>query len=956
MTPPLHTSPQSAVPTLAEALRIELETLSNSPRSVTLLAGKQVGSFAGKYYYRFEFPEHILLRHLTVIQCRFGIAQPIDVEADIVAVENQYVTLAFPFDFGVVIPEVVCSWDYQRSFRFAIDSLTKEDHDSLIIQRLLNPSEGNNFHAVSFEPKMLPDMPEDQKAALKKIFQNHVSFVWGPILSGKTHLLAHIASNYIKAGKSILFVTTINERVDDVLLRSIEIGNKLGVEMGPATCCLGLPAIENFDKLDAISFDQRLAQLKGEKKKSFQERVSLVETFWRVRIKQMLHEGDIARIAEVRERISEKKKQLQKLSEDVSPLRDAINRIENASMMDRLKKGFGKEDLALAQRKLLEKHAAVKQLQSRLTSLTHESLRREAQSPVTGEELQQYNLAMKRINELGGISKVEEAVRQYMAVNERAELDSKRFIGTTLTNALSDERMAGRMFDLVMVDDAVSIPIPFIAALARLSREKMVVCGDPYQLGPESVSNSPAAREWLKRDIFLHVAGTDHINTLFDFSEKHSDWCILLSSHFATTPKLSLFIGSVLFDEKINVFASTKPKGRIFFIDSSPLRSEAKQYLGRRKILPHNQLHTKKDLELAKHALMEPGRTATDIGIIVPFVGPSLFLKAQLRMNGISNVEVGLPQTFRGRRKRTIILDMVSAGIDHTIRTIDDKKVGEHQIVRLLNTALSCVEEDLYVLADMSHFQAVYQDRLLTRLLILLKAQSDPLVNFSLAAKEFDELDWDKREKILAFSGEGLSSAALGRRTNAGVEDAEFEVLMKLMAKREGVNIEGPQHTEREIYRSVHRVLGLREDINLLSQFVGGEPLFRHSLSTEKASKNLAIASCLSEKEFQTAMDSWNLLIYEMSGGHAPESSLLKNAPETKMRGDLNNLKAYYSTDVESALEEGKQKLAMAVSKIFHQSLGKAQPVNPVEWTKSYLYFLSRLAAYLGWISEQLRR
>jgi hypothetical protein len=325
-------------------------------------------------------------------------------------------------------------------------------------------------------------------------------------------------------------------------------------------------------------------------------------------------------------------------------------------------------------------------------------------------------------------------------------------------------------------------------------------------------------------------------------------------------------------------------------------------------------------------------------------------------MNGISNVEVGLPQTFRGRRKRTIILDMVSAGIDHTIRTIDDKKVGEHQIVRLLNTALSCVEEDLYVLADMSHFQAVYQDRLLTRLLILLKAQSDPLVNFSLAAKEFDELDWDKREKILAFSGEGLSSAALGRRTNAGVEDAEFEVLMKLMAKREGVNIEGPQHTEREIYRSVHRVLGLREDINLLSQFVGGEPLFRHSLSTEKASKNLAIASCLSEKEFQTAMDSWNLLIYEMSGGHAPESSLLKNTPETKMRGDINTLKAYYSTDVESALEEGKQKLAMAVSKIFHQSLGKAQPVNPVEWTKSYLYFLSRLAAYLGWISEQLRR
>jgi len=957
MTPLPHTTPpQSFAPSLAGALRSELEALSNSPRRATFHSGKRVGSFAGKHYYRFEFPEHILIRYLTTMECSFGTTHPIVVRADVVAAENQYLTLALPFDFGSVIPEVVCTWEYQQSFQPVIDSLSQQDHNGLFLQHLLNPAANDNLHAVSFEAQMLPDTPEDQKSALKKIFQNRVSFVWGPILSGKTHLLAHVASNYIKAGKTILFVATMNERVDDVLLRSIEIGNKLGVEMTAASCCLGLPAVENFEKLGPISFDQKLANLKEEKKKSFQERVSLLDTFWHVRIKQMLHEDDIARITEVRGRISEKRKQLEKTNAETAPLKEIINRIENASLMDRLKKGFGKEDLGLAQRKLLEKQAVARQIQSLLTSLTQESVRREASSPMAGEEIQKYNIAMKRIDELGGIPKVEEAVRQYTAVNEKAELDSKHFVGTTLTSALTDARMIGRTFDLVMVDDAESIPIPFIAALALLSKEKMVVCGDPYQLGPETVSTSPATQEWLKRDIFLHVAGTDHLNALFDFSNKHSDWCILLSSHFASTPKLSLFIGSVLFDDKINVFASPKAKGRMFFIDTSAVHSEAKQYLGRKKILPHNELHTKKDLELVKHALMEPGRTATDVGIIVPFPGPSLFVKGQLRMNGISNVEVGQPYTFRGRRKRALILDIVAAGIDHTIRTIDDKKVGEHQIVRLFNTALSCVEEDLYVLADMDHLQALYQDRLLTRLLKLLKGQSDPLLNFSLAAKEFDELDWDKRDQILAFSGEGLSSAALGRRSNTMADDAELAVRMKLMAKKDGVSVEGQQHNEREIYRAVHRVLGLREDINLLSQYVGGEPLFRHSLSTQKATTKLPLTPCLSEREFQSVMDSWNLLIYEMSGGPTPESALLKNAPETKVRGDINALKDFYSTDVGSTLEEGKQKLAMAVSKIFQESLGKSQPGNPVEWTKSYLYFLSKLAAYLGWISEQLRK
>lgn len=318
------------------------------------------------------------------------------------------------------------------------------------------------------------------------------------------------------------------------------------------------------------------------------------------------------------------------------------------------------------------------------------------------------------------------------------------------------------------------------------------------------------------------------------------------------------------------------------------------------------------------------------------------------------NIEVGTPAMFRGRRKKAIIFDTVMAGVDHTMRQIDDKKIGDHRIVRLLNTIFSCVDEDLYILADVNHFQTVYKDRLWTRFLMLLKAEADPSVNFSLSAKDFDELDWDKRLHLLSFSGEALASGSGAPRSGSLTQDAEFAVQMKLMAKKEGVKVEGVKNYERETFKAVHRLLGLLADVNLVSQYTGGDPLFRHSYRTEQAAVKLPVVITLSEKEFRSAAELWNLIIYEMSGGHKTEMPFFKSAPETRVRWDINALKAFYSTDV--VMEEGKQKLAVAVSRIFQECLGKPQPGNPQEWATGYLNFLLKVEAYLSWISEQLRK
>jgi len=358
---------------------------------------------------------------------------------------------------------------------------------------------------------------------------------------------------------------------------------------------------------------------------------------------------------------------------------------------------------------------------------------------------------------------------------------------------------------------------------------------------------------------------------------------------------------------------------------------------------------------------MEPNRCALDVGVVLPFAGSTLQTKLQVRLHGIKNVEIGTPQSFCSRRKKAIIFDTTMAGVDYTMRSIDDKKIGEHKIARLFYTVFSCVEEDLYVLADMSHFKSLYQGRLFTRLLMLLQTEADERVSFTDAAKKFDGLAQNNREDIFSLLRKGqkhepVSTVAEGPKQEV---DYELELKMKMLEKQREMKpaAKPVRDIERDVFTAVQRILGWRTDINLLSQYIGGDIIFHNSCATDEASHGLPKDTCENEKHFRDVMEQWNLLIYEMSGGQKTDQTFFTSkGPESRMRQDIRSLRAFYSSDVEAALEEGKQKLAMEVSRVFQELLGKNQPGNSLEWSTAYLNFLARLEAYLSWISEQVRR
>lgn len=945
--------------TLAQALQKELESLSKSRQEITLFGGAYRGSFANEYYYRFEVPEEVYFRGVEHATFVFSQLQPVTIAGTIISFDNQFLTVALPMDFGTILPEIQCSWSHEEYLKPVLDLLATYADNHPVAPSLFQPAQEANRHSAGFEPAFLPTTPANQQEAVKNILHNRVSFLWGPILSGKIHVLALIASNYVKAGKKVLFVANNNDRVDETVLCTTEVGKALGIDVQNTISRVGLPLRLDAESLGPFSLEYEVGAKKSEKKKSNNERVSLLQTYWKTKVHQFLHEDFYSKLTELRERANENRKQFDKLTDEINTLKDTLSRAQNTSMLEKFKKGFSKEEAAVAQKQLTKKQAALKKIQAVQQAFTTELMRAEAQTPIDSNELNEYQDAVKRIGVLGGVKKVMEDVEAYTAVDERALLASKKFVATTVATALADPRLRGMQFDMVIVDDAETVQMPSLAALSLLAQEKMLVAGDPYQLGPESHSNNALVQDWLRSDIFLHVAQTEQLNKLFDWSQQHSQGAIFLSSHFATTPKLSLFVASILFDDKINVFAPPHAKGKIYFIDTGSLNSACRQYVGKKRIIPHNDLQTKKVVELVKHALMERNRSGDDVGVVLPFNVSTFYTKLQLRLSGIRNVEVGTPQSFRGRRKKAIIFDTVMAGVDYTVKHLDDRKTGEHKIARLLNSIFSCVEEDLYVVADMSHFTSVYKDRLFTKLLMLLQAQADPQPPSHEAARRFDDLEWDQRAKLFnAFGSASAKPVVFAQSPTAKESDAEFDVKMKMMSKQLAPkSIPGVRNFERETYIAVQRVLGQRKDVNILSQFIGGDVLFRHSLGTEQAAARLPIDACQNEDEFRKIMERWNLIIYEMSGGSKTDVSFFgKAAPETRVRWDINNLKAYYSTSAEAVIEEGKHKIAASVSKVFQECLGKSQPANPTEWSTAYLNFLGKMETYLAWISEQLRK
>lgn len=939
-------------PALVALSKSEYAQIPKSKRRMVLQDGRRIGSFLSYFYYQFEMPEERALQGIERVAARFGSANPELFEARIVETDAQFVTLAVPYDTGPVFPELECTWSHDPLASFLESATEHVTAQNSLASSLQSPGRSAGMLTAGAEPILPPETVPTQADALRAVLRNPVTLVWGPARCGKTNVAAMVMLNIALAGKNVLAVSADARRGAALLKRTVALAEKTEHDTRGLVTMAGFPPADVPPQLLPYLLESELDMRREERRKLYRERITLLSKVRSLKVKQILHEEYFSRIQNLRDKKTELKQALDDAERKLKEARAATAKLRDASLIERLKKGMGKEDLSAAEGQTKQAESEHAELNAQYQSLSNDILSLESRAPVSFEEFKEFRELSKRIDELGGLAQVENDVREFIAVNESEILASKRIIIVSAQTFFANPSIASGDFDSIIIEDSERYAPAFLYALAARASQRVLLTGDPYHMGLSSVTQSENARLWLQRDIVSVLAGTDEVQKYPQWAAANSGWCIFLAQHFAPAPKLALFANAVLFDDRLNVFTPKEAKGKIYFIDTSAIHSVARQFFGRKKILLSNETHVQLTADYVKHAVMQNERAPADCAVVLPFAGSTLQTKRILRGEGLGGTPVYSLEELRGLRKKAVIFDTTVAGIDYSIRQFDDKKIGEHRIARLFHSLFAAVDEDLYIIADMNHFRTVYKDRLTTKLLMLLQAESHQLPQADDIRKSFENFD---KDKLKTGARQTEASAASATPTK---EDAELALRMKMMAKKQAPEPQaGTVQYEREAWSAGMRLRAHWTDVNITSQCLGNEIIFSSSITAERAWERSVSAFCQSEKDFRGLVEALHALIIR-SGVQDKRNLpyLSTDVPETRIRADVTSFSRLLAPSGDQLRGEDKQKAGAALSKFFQEAVGKAIPASNREWHSAAMLLARKCEQYLAWISEQLRK
>jgi superfamily I DNA and/or RNA helicase len=259
-------------------------------------------------------------------------------------------------------------------------------------------------------------------------------------------------------------------------------------------------------------------------------------------------------------------------------------------------------------------------------------------------------------------------------------------VGATLAEALV--RPPAGPWDAVVIDEGAMAHVPYALWAASLATRRLLVWGDPHQLGPVCALREPAARDLLGRSLFHHL-GCDHA------ASEDPRRPVLRVQHRMAPPIRRLvddaFYGGVLRDGAV---AHGRP-GTVEVIDSAGLARARTVGTSRA-----NEAH-------ARMAAARVARLWQDgvrrIAILTPYRAQVDCLRAAIRervpgLEGAGGL-IGTVHTAQGGEHEAVVVDLVATR-DDPGRFLDERSNPEAP--SLLCVALSRARTSLTVLADVA--------------------------------------------------------------------------------------------------------------------------------------------------------------------------------------------------------------------------------------------------------------
>lgn len=583
-----------------------------------------------------------------------------------------------------------------------------------------------------------------QNKAIEICLGNEVAFIHGPPGTGKTRTLVNVVNDLANNGMKVLVSCHTNIACDNVIEHFIRYDHEETVKNllnNGEIVRIGTPKLQD-ERIKALTIEaiyERLSkELLEEKERLTNLMDSLVERNKKYyEYKQIFLECEkiMERIANCQENISASKAAIKKyiekeneLNQIISEKSELLSIVERRNAVINFFKGTKPKKIRelianLSNEKAsiigdrLEEEKRLRLLLNELEKLNIWFSEKFGSLPngIKKEQIESVLIEIK--NELIKIrAKIAEIDNKISKLNEGI-LNNAKVIVSTLAKTFTDSILMNRQFDVVVIDEASTAPLPMLFYVCSLAKEKILVFGDPKQLAPIKLANTIVAERWLKKDIFQEAGATGdspddpRIQSLDNQYRMHEEIFRIVNNNFYG----KLHNKRPEIDKNYHRYDNllpSMPERRVVIIDTSNANAcMSTEKTGPKSRSRYNLYHVQIIEEVLHELINGNCIEQEEIGVITPYRSQASFIREGLDDSGFEKIEVGTVHSFQGIEKKYIIFDLVEAPGGRKIGALVNdkheaylgKSSDENEALRLLTVAFSRPREKLLIISHNKH-------------------------------------------------------------------------------------------------------------------------------------------------------------------------------------------------------------------------------------------------------------
>ena len=287
--------------------------------------------------------------------------------------------------------------------------------------------------------------------------------------------------------------------------------------------------------------------------------------------------------------------------------------------------------------------------------------------------------------------------------------------------ALWDE-LAALRFEALVIDEASSASLPYVALAASRTSGTTVVIGDFQQLPAVVCSRGVTASRWLGRDLFREAGIVDEREGEVSLPSPRDKLCAMLDEQYRMAPPIRRLVSELFYGNRLRDAPEVADRPRLasplVLVDTEEEGSTVTRAEGSRT----NPVHVRVVLRLLEDLA---GCGIADVAVVAPYrVHVRKLWEAardQLGPAAPAGLEIATIHRFQGREKSVVVLDTVDAPPGASWFLNEGRNAD---LPRLINVALSRARHGLVLVGTVEGLRRTLPpDALINRLVAKVAAE-----------------------------------------------------------------------------------------------------------------------------------------------------------------------------------------------------------------------------------------